>query len=366
MDSLTVPGLTAAGCRARQNRLRAVLAERKLDVALISDPRHVYYFTGFWCRSLFSPLVLIQQQGDTILSVPFASEGELAADKVLTYESNRLCTLVDDQWSASLDQLRPHLSSSKRLGSDGVIPAILGPVAACEDLRPAMWMLRRTKDEDELAMLRCAIAATEQAYQYAFDALKPGITEVEIFAGIQATVAQAVGEVVGEAGNDFQINSPGGPPRRRAGQAGEVAIFDLSVTLRGYSSDMSRSFVVGRKPSDLQLEAWKRIEQTFSQLEAMIQPGIRCQKLFELAHEMLDGYKGWKFNHHLGHGIGLCGHESPRLNPNWDDTLEVGDVFTMEPGLYAEELRAGLRIEHNYALTQADLVRLSQFPTVLA
>lgn len=366
MEPLNVPNLTPAGCRTRQARLRAILDERKLDVALITDRRHVYYFTGFWSRPLYKPLVLIERQGGTVISVPFAGEHEIAADKILTYESNRLCTLVDDQWNAALDRLRPNLTASQRLGGDGVVPLTLGPMAACEDLRPAIWRLRRTKDADELALIRCAVEATERAYQAAFDALRPGISEVELFAVIQSAVAAAVGEVTGEMGNDFQIGSPGGPPRRRAGEAGEIAVLDLGVVLRGYNSDLSRSFVVGRKPTEAQLAAWQQIEAAFAALEAMIRPGVRCQQLFHRAVEMLDGHRDWKFGHHLGHGIGLCPHEAPRLNPNWDDALEIGDVFTMEPGLYAEELRAGMRIEHDYALTEKGLIRLSAFPSALA
>jgi Xaa-Pro dipeptidase len=366
MEPLTVPNLTPAGCRARQNRLRALLEERKLDVGLITDRRHVYYFTGFWCRPLYRPLVLIQQQGGTTASVPFAGPSEIAADEVLTYEAARLCTLIDDQWSAALDRLRPQLSSSQRLGIDGFVPLTLGPMAAYEDLRPALWKLRRAKDDDELALIRCAIAATEWAYQAAFDALRPGITEVELFAIIQGAVAAAVGEVTGEMGNDFQIGSPGGPPRRRAGQEGEIAVLDLGSVVRGYACDLCRSFVVGRKPTDLQQAAWERIEQTFAALEAMARPGVRCQQLFDLANEMLHSFHGWRFGHHLGHGIGLCPHEAPRLNPNWDDTLEVGDVFTMEPGLYGDDLHAGLRIEQNYVVTDSGLTRLSEFPSALA
>lgn len=366
MQPLDVPNLTVAGCRARQWRLRQLMEERKLDVALITDRRHVYYFTGFWSRPLYQPLVLIEREGVTSISVPFAGPHEIAADRVLTYEAARLSTLIDDQWSAAIDRLRPRLSPSQRLGCDGVVPIMLGPVAACEDLRPALWKLRRTKDDDELALIRCAVAATECAYRAAFDALRPGMTEVELFAVIQSAVAAAAGEVTGEMGNDFQFGSPGGPPRRRAGQAGEIAVLDLGVVLRGYNSDLSRSFVVGRKPTELQQAAWERIDQTFQALESMVRPGVRCQQLFDFAVEMLDGYHGWKFRHHLGHGIGLSPHESPRLNPNWDDTLEIGDVFTMEPGLYADELSAGLRIEQDYALTESGLIRLSEFSSALA
>jgi Xaa-Pro dipeptidase len=71
------------------------------------------------------------------------------------------------------------------------------------------------------------------------------------------------------------------------------------------------------------------------------------------------------FSHHLGHGIGLFPHEGPHLNPNWDDTFEVGDVFTAEPGLYTPELRAGIRLEQDYLVTENGVELLSDFPLEL-
>jgi Xaa-Pro aminopeptidase len=68
------------------------------------------------------------------------------------------------------------------------------------------------------------------------------------------------------------------------------------------------------------------------------------------------------FNHHLGHGIGLFPHEAPHLNPHWNDTFEVGDVFTAEPGLYDEKiLRAGMRIENDYVVTETGVENLCPF-----
>jgi Xaa-Pro aminopeptidase len=84
--------------------------------------------------------------------------------------------------------------------------------------------------------------------------------------------------------------------------------------------------------------------------------------LFEEVKRMLDGFNGWRFFHHLGHGTGLSPHEAPRLNPHWDDVFQSGDLFTVEPGLYHEELRGGVRLEQNYWLTAEGLTRLSSFP----
>ena len=64
----------------------------------------------------------------------------------------------------------------------------------------------------------------------------------------------------------------------------------------------------------------------------------------------------------LGHGIGLFPHETPHLNSDWDDTFEIGDVFTCEPGLYTPELRAGIRLENDYLVTPKGVELLSPFP----
>jgi Xaa-Pro dipeptidase len=96
-----------------------------------------------------------------------------------------------------------------------------------------------------------------------------------------------------------------------------------------------------------------------------VRVGSFCRELFSTVHKMLDGYHGWKFMHHLGHGIGLSAHETPRINPNWDDTFMAGDVFTIEPGLYGDDLNAGMRIEDNFLLTPVGLEQLSTFPRSL-
>ena len=365
----SVPGLMIEGCKRRQDRLCRSLRERDLDAALICDRRHVHYLTGYWHRSLFAPAVLIGRDGQATLSAPLPVEGEVAADEIVVYESNRLGTLVDDQLGAAVCAIQGRLQGLRRVGCDGPVPP--GLLSRCntagiEDLTGALMAMRRQKDSDELALLRFTIAAAEAAYQYAKETLEPGRTEVDLFADMQAAAARYVGEAIGEFGNDFQIGAAGSPPRRRSAQPGEVAIFDLSVVVRGYSCDMCRSFVVGGQPSAVQIEAHQRVMEVQRLVAGQAKPGASCAALYEEARAMLQGYRGWSFPHHLGHGIGLCAHEAPRLNPHWDDTLQVGDVFTAEPGLYAEDLRAGVRVEEIYHVSESGLEKLTRFPTELA
>ena len=94
----------------------------------------------------------------------------------------------------------------------------------------------------------------------------------------------------------------------------------------------------------------------------LFDPEVSCRELFERAKALLDEYHPGAFFHHLGHGVGLYPHEAPHLNPNWDDRFAVGDVFTVEPGLYTEALRAGIRIEENFLVTQTVSSNSQQHP----
>ena len=105
--------------------------------------------------------------------------------------------------------------------------------------------------------------------------------------------------------------------------------------------------------------------QVFPLVESTVRPEASCRELFDRVNSMLEDCGPWKFGHHLGHGVGLFGHEGPRLNPNWNDTFEEGNFFTVEPGLYHEELRHGIRLEQNYVVTRDGVELVTDWPLEL-
>ncbi len=343
----------------RQRRVREQLSARDLDAALLADDGHVHAMTGYWARSVLRRVVLIERDGRTTLVVDEGEEGVYTADEVVRFAARRRSTLVEDQLGAAVAALGDRLKPTMRLGCDQGVRVCLPGVRCARDFYPAMLAVRRCKDADEVALLRRAIAATEAAFDWLRRALIVGADEMRLFAGVLAAAAEHAGEIIGEIGNDFQIGPSGSAPTRRAAQRGEIAIFDLTVVLRGYHSDLSRSMVVGGEPTDAQQQAHERVVQVLEEIERDAKAGDRCRAIDRMAREMLDGFGGWAFKHHMGHGVGLSPHEAPHLNPDWDDTLQVGDVIAVEPGLYGDELRTGIRVEDMYYVGETGLQRLS-------
>ena len=84
-----------------------------------------------------------------------------------------------------------------------------------------------------------------------------------------------------------------------------------------------------------------------------------------LAREPIeDSGFGENFGHGLGHGVGLAVHEAPRLSTESTDTLEVGHVVTIEPGIYLEGL-GGVRIEDLAVVREHGVDLLTSFPKEL-
>ena len=360
--------LTVQGCRERQKRLLSVLEKRGLSGAIISRRDLVLYLTGFHHNRHHAAGAYLGSDG-TMSLVCGATPEAVAVDEVIPYDAAYLATMHSRQFEAVAEKLAPVVPAGAKLGADlgggiGCISQLGGSDIA--DLTPELRRLRKRKLPDEVEAIREAIEVSEVMYTAAREAVRPGADELEVFTAIRSAAVSFAGEDLEHFGNDFRSNDMGGLPRRRPMAAEELYILDAGPSLHGYFADNCRTFSVGRSPSPPQQEAWEIIDSLFPVLEAAVVPGVPAGEVFAIANRHLsaNGFAG--LVHHLGHGIGLTPHETPELNPNYDAVFEVGDVFTMEPGLYGPALKAGIRLEENYLLEESGLRKLTSFPRALS
>lgn len=361
-------------CRGRQRRFIKALAELDIELAVLTGRETIQYLTGALVKSPYEPVAVLQANGHCLLVLPERQLGDTAAvDDKLGYPAKLHSTLVDDQRAASSETLKSTLTGRipKRVGVEFAsfsphltfLTSLGGNEFA--DVHPSICKLRLRKDPDEIAMLRRANEANAAMYARAREIVRPGVNEIDVYNELQATAVKTLGEPLTYFGQDFRSAARGGAPRNRAIEAGELYIFDLGVGFRGYYSDNCRTIAVGGAPTDKQLQAWTAVRAILQMVEENVRPGVSCKMLFEAAQKELDKQLPWIFNHHLGHGVGLMPQEGPHLNPNWDDHFEAGNWLAVEPGVYHEDLRYGVRLEQNYLVTETGVELLTPWPLEL-
>ncbi len=362
--------------RGRQQRLLAEMQAQGVDLAIVNLPEHVQWLTGPYVWRLVQTSAALWADGHVAVVGPPKKFTGVVADDVHEYQAQLHSTLRNDQrqaCSAVLVEALRQRGKPKRIGVEfstfdvhtaQALAAAWGDIEWI-DLDPSLYRLRRRKDADEMARLRHAIAANGKMYARAREIIRPGVNELEVFSELQSVAVRHLGEMLTWTGNDYACGARGGPPRDRNIEAGELYILDLGPAFRGYNADTCRAIAVDGKPTEDQRRAWRHVAEVFPIVERTVKPGESCRALFDECNRWLGEFSEAKFDHHLGHGIGLFPHEAPHLNPNWDDKFEVGDVFTAEPGLYAEHLRAGLRLENDYLVTETGVELLSDFPLEL-
>ncbi len=208
--------------------------------------------------------------------------------------------------------------------------------------------LRLFKDETEIARIRKAQAITDQTFSYIIRFIKPEMTELEVALEMEFYMRKLGSEGVAFetiAVSGTNSSRPHGVPRNVKLEKGFFTM-DFGARFEGYDSDMTRTVVLGRADAEM-----KRLYNTVlaAQTAAIesLHVGIGCREVDRIARDLINnaGYEGC-FGHSLGHGVGMFIHESPRFAPSaaLDQTLAVGHVVTVEPGIYLAG-KYGCRIE---------------------
>lgn len=364
--------LTVDGCRARQRRLLEVMTERRWEMFVTSNYRTVYYLTGQLVAPDAPVAFLIWADGRSALVAP-AVERAFADDRrpVAVYNMERGVALAHHDAASMVLDLVSARPLARRLAVDrtsAISPCTDG--LGGEDASAAVLALRRTKEPDEIDEIRFSLKLCAAAYDAARLVMRPGVTELDVFLTMQNVIAQVAGAPVAFPG-DFACGERslggGGAPTMRELRAGDLYPLDLFPAPALYFGDVCRTFCVGGRPTECQSAAFALACEALALGESLLKPGARGTDVYFAVKEFLDDRPATlkSFGHHAGHGIGLHGHEAPRLVPLSDDVLQVGDVVTVEPGIYVAANQGGIRVENNYLITEGGCERLFDYPLSL-
>lgn len=237
-------------------------------------------------------------------------------------------------------------------------------------LSPEVELVRQLKSPAEIEILRAVNTGTVAAVRAMRPCLVPELTEDQVTSILDQTLL-AIGFQL--FFNIVLFEEHGALPHggfitgNKTLAYTSMVLIDVGAHYLGYSSDITRSFLIdvrqssdGRSASvppdpqrDEKERVWKIVFDAQTAAAKALKPGNTAASVDVAARSVIEkaGY-GPRFTHRLGHGIGIKAHESPYLNKwNTNVTLKAGMVFTNEPGIYLQD-RFGVRHEDVYLVKE--------------
>jgi Xaa-Pro aminopeptidase len=231
--------------------------------------------------------------------------------------------------------------------------------------------MRMIKDAEEIELMRRAAHAADRVVAAIAGGRLVGRTESDVAREVRERLVDEGHQLASfwtvAAGENSAAPHHSDSARRIA--AGEPVVFDIGGRLGGYCSDITRTIWVrgddGSGPDDEFVRIHDIVERANQAGREAVHAGVACEAVDRAAREVIsaEGY-GDQFLHRTGHGIGLEVHEDPYIVAGNEESLAVGQAFSVEPGIYLEG-RYGARIEDIVVCSPGGADVLNQAPRSL-
>lgn len=362
----------------------------RLIVAASEQDPDMLYATGFFAPDAFIFLEEARKRTLVLSDLEIdRARKQAKADEFVSYSALEREVQGNQKKAPGYEKVLAHFLRKRGVRS-ALVPANF-PLGFAQELaaskirlKPSdglFWPAREVKTEDELKLMRRALAITEGGLARAMEVLsasKPGPGQKLAWSGktltseiLRAEIDSAILRAGGLPANTIVAGGEQAcdPHERGSGplKAGSLIILDIFPrdAKSGYFGDMTRTVVRGRA-SDEQRRLWETVREGQALALKKMKPGVDGLQL----HNEVKGYftdRGYPtevrggrqvgFFHGTGHGLGLEIHEFPRFQKT---VFKAGQVLTVEPGLYYPGI-GGVRIEDVVAVTATGTRMLSRF-----
>lgn len=361
-------------------KARSLLQERESDTLVLFNSYSIEYLTGFNHIQTERPVILALNQEEIRITVP-----RLEVERVSEVERiNQVHSYFD------YPQGKPIKTASEmidKIGSNGVLadsegaPGTMGysgpSLSQFKDLETEDFISewRKTKSNKEVALIRESAKWGKKAHEAMEDMIAPGKNAVKISDQASMKVSQEMMKDHGEEYADRsrykgavsagiiggkQTRLPHAHNTNRELKEGDTIISGATANADGYYSELERTMFVK--------EASKKQKQRFNQMMEAQQTAIEAcgprVPISQVAEEVYSYFKEQGVEeyvqHHVGHNIGLQGHEPPFIDRGTEGKMKPGHVWTLEPGLYTEN--NGYRHSDTILITENGTELITQHP----
>jgi Xaa-Pro aminopeptidase len=357
----------------RLRRVRMALEADALGALVISNRTNIFYLTGF---SGSAGLLLVTRDEARLL---VDGRYELVARQAIDAGRVAPVTLgrVDGRYDQALGQTVNWLAP-RRIGFEAAHVTVATLRAWQRLVVAPEWVptdnvverLRLVKDAYEVGVLRRGGALISMVAGQLSDIVRPGRSEQEV-----ADLIDRAMRHVGFSRPAFDTIVASGPnsahphahPGDRTLSRGDLVVLDFGGILDGYCVDLTRMAAVGPISSEARV-LFDAVSAAHKAAVESVRPAVETWQVDRAARAVLEARGlGDAFLHSTGHGLGLEVHEAPRVgrvDPEAPATLEVGMVFTLEPGAYLEHV-GGVRVEDDVLVTETGADLLTTAPREL-
>ena len=345
---------------------QAAFKEGKFDGFLIFNSANLIYLTGFSGASA----LLISKDGENTVYVynvnyeQAKAEGKAFRVELVKRDENLMAKIAKQASAFEIKRLVVDVLNteswralSKFLGGENMLAVNIG----------FLRELRKVKDKNEIELMRKASELTSEGMRVACEVVAAGVKEYEVAAEIEYAMRKQ-----GSYGTAFETivasgscsAYPHGGCSDREIHKGDLVVVDIGATYEYYQSDMTRTLVVG-KPSEKQKKLYQIVKAAQDKAFEALKPNVKAADVDGVARKVIvDAGFGEFFVHSLGHGVGLEVHEPPTLSPESKEVLAVGNVVTVEPGIYLVGY-GGIRIEDIVLVQRNGAEKLTNGPYIL-
>jgi Xaa-Pro aminopeptidase len=243
------------------------------------------------------------------------------------------------------------------------------PRVMISNINAQLAEMRKVKSQPEMAVIQKAIEITASGLRAASATIKPGAYEYEVQGDLESVFLKSGSErtafpsIIGSGANSAIVHYN---QNRKMIEGGDLVVVDVGAEYGYYAGDLSRTFPASGKFTSRQREIYQLVLDAQRAAERAFSPGMITMK--QLERVVIDFMKASPvrdkhgntveryFIHSIGHWLGMNVHDPG----DYSKPIPVGAIFTIEPGVYLQDEKLGIRIEDDYLATESGLVKLSR------
>ena len=340
----------------RRRKLLKFAQKIDCDTLVTFEPENLFYMTGFWGEAIG----ILEKGGNTTIIAPELEVGRAKEESIN-------CNVITGQRGIGLISTLVSKIKKDKVCTDSndfsIMNSLKKSIPKIKSSTEPFYDSRIIKDENEIKTLKKGSKIIDEMFEICSKKMKVGQKESELQAIL---MSHAMEQQMFDTGYKSTLNPliiAGGPNgalphaqvTQRKFRKGDLVVVDLTLRYKGYVSDSTRTFAIG-KISQQATEAYEIVKESQRLGLKAVKPNVKCKAVDSACRKYIEEKNyGKYFIHSTGHGIGLEVHEVPTVSYQSETLLKENMAITVEPGIYISN-KFGIRIEDSLIVKQKPIV----------